>query len=798
MTQARWVANMRWCLVSLALASGLIAWGCLPEATSQRWPSGEPAPSPQALPSDGPTEATSGDRELEQAWYERNFVQAYAKVGRRDPKWDFKAEKLIRNVAAYPLFGKEVTTADQGLALEVIQTGCDDPLVLYLAALAREFVVPNSREVTDLLERAVAGMHEVGYPRAVARWVASRLRGDYDRSDEGGGRRATLEPVELRWFLESLADGSYEPDEDVLLVDHLLTGTGVQLFRRQRASVVAALNAAPDVDPWVRHLFEGQRQLQDAWASRGGGYASDVTEEGWKGFRQSLAKAREALSASWKLRPDRPEAAAIMVNVALSAPHPDESPRTWFDRTVAARFDYMPAYDNLLNALRQRWGGSDEQILSFARECAETRRFDTPVPERAYVAIERIEKDRFDEAGISAAPEWPEMRPGSPYLDPETYELVATVFRRYRRDPAAQTPWQFFASLHAAVAYKAREYEESLEQLHDVGGQLNDAAHGAGGEPLLEARIETMASEVGQDVLRAGALYREGSALEAAKLLRGAIAASPEGARPFIEHRLAIAELEAELQGGDHVDVLPKAGLGGWSVQTGEWEVASDGSLIATSGARGFLIVCESRVGPDFEIAADIEVLSTSNDQFQAGIVFGHDITFSSRTWSSFRVKKNNFEGEVMMFTNNLYKPADFVKRSVPTKNHVVVRSLEGRLWAWVDGESVISNYAPPWPRELTGDDRVGFGAYLDDNVFRVRYSNVKLRRLDEMHGPLLRHHGKQANNDRRREEVRVPVASTSSSACCRADHLADSLSPMPRGLLTRSHPRRSRSRRGW
>src|SRR6266542_3118868 len=80
----------------------------------------------------------------------------------------------------------------------------------------------------------------------------------------------------LSWFLESLKDGSYAPHDGVVLTLHLTTGPGESFVERNRAAVVAALEATSWVDPWVRHLFSGLRLLDDAWDARGVDYAGMV------------------------------------------------------------------------------------------------------------------------------------------------------------------------------------------------------------------------------------------------------------------------------------------------------------------------------------------------------------------------------------------------------------------------------------------------------------------------------------------------------------------------------------------
>jgi len=693
-----------------------------------------PSDSPHSIRTTGPVYAASEDVVLARAWFERNFIGGYRRVGRRNPKWDLAAEAFIRESA--PIFMGLAAPASQDLsarAHDLVQAGCDDPVVLYFAARATFFKDPNSREASELVERAVAGMHDVAYPRAVARFAASGLWADYNRRGEGTGKRASLAPVELSWFLESLKDGSYAPHDGVVLTLHLTTGPGESFVERNRAAVVAALEATSWVDPWVRHLFSGLRLLDDAWDARGVDYAGKVKPEGWKGFEESLLAARRSLTEAWRIRPDRPEAPAGMITLAMAHGSRGESPRLWFDRAVAARFDHMPAYQQLLNALRMRWSGDPGALLAFARECAETRRFDTEVPFMAFQAVEQMERDIFGEAGgedEEAETEEPEKpRPPSPYRDDEVYRLVATVLERYRREPAT-VRWQRYASLEAAIAYKAGRYVEARKPLLDLGGKLDAQAREAVDEPQLEARIEAFASADGEQIRRAEDLYRARSTDEALPLFRRARPRASAAAMPYLEQRLAAGTLETELRAGSSVAFLPTASMAGWTPMVGSWVVEPGGALVGTSDAKGLMIEADGRVGPDFAIEADIEIASTSNGQFQAGIIFGRQPSLSSQRWSSFRVKRTSHEGEVAYFSRHFHQPVHTVKHPVGLRNHVMVQSWNGRVWAYLNGDPVVTDYAPEWKMPLTPDVQLGFGAYLNDNVVTVRYRNVRLRRL--------------------------------------------------------------------
>src|SRR5439155_9015886 len=105
-------------------------------------------------------------------------------------------------------------------------------------------------------------------------------------------------------------------------------------------------------DPWLVQMIGGLYQINAAWEARGKGWASEVTDAGWKGFHEHLTAARECLTAAYKLHPEFPEAATHMITVAMGDSEKDETPRKWFDLATAAQIDYLPAYRKLRWSLR--------------------------------------------------------------------------------------------------------------------------------------------------------------------------------------------------------------------------------------------------------------------------------------------------------------------------------------------------------------------------------------------------------------------------------------------------------------
>jgi len=134
-------------------------------------------------------------------------------------------------------------------------------------------------------------------------------------------------------------------------------------------------------EPWLINLIEGKIAIGDAWDARGGGWANTVTEEGWLEFKTRLENAYVYLSKAHSVKPESPEAAVLMVVIAMAGyTPPEETVVFWFNQAVKAEFDYMPAYYKLIWALRPRWGGSYKLMLELGEKALSSKRYDTLVP----------------------------------------------------------------------------------------------------------------------------------------------------------------------------------------------------------------------------------------------------------------------------------------------------------------------------------------------------------------------------------------------------------------------------------
>lgn len=159
----------------------------------------------------------------------------------------------------------------------------------------------------------------------------------------------------------------------------ILIQTPDRIEKRIAPEMIAAMTKA-DAPEWLRLTLVGNLEIKLAWKIRGAGFANTVSAEGWKGFEEHLVKAREALGKAWKLMPSRPEAASLMIKVAMGGHAKGDTARLWFDRAVAAQCDYPEAYNSLIYSLTPRWGGSNAEMLAFAIACQKTGRYDTEIP----------------------------------------------------------------------------------------------------------------------------------------------------------------------------------------------------------------------------------------------------------------------------------------------------------------------------------------------------------------------------------------------------------------------------------
>jgi len=143
------------------------------------------------------------------------------------------------------------------------------------------------------------------------------------------------------------------------------------------------------------------------------------------------------------------------------------------------------------------------------------------------------------------------------------------------------------------------------------------------------------------------------------------------------------------------------------------------------------MLVSRARVGSEFEVKGEFEVVGSSTPDFQAGLVMGLP-EMENSSWLAFRMKRNSNEGDIVAFSHGwsvqqTTQPIALRK----DRNSFQFRLQGGKATALLNGAEVLRDALPGKRVMILGPDAyVGLGAYNDMNNTTIRYRNVQLRRL--------------------------------------------------------------------
>ena len=318
----------------------------------------------------------------------RQWLEGYEKRGQRSSACDAEVVQYLQTWIARNYGGSEATNSisiKQETERLAADTNCTDPLVL--AVVANNSAGSSNR--IPRFERALngfSGSRHKAYPRLYANVIlAQQFKKQSDRVH-------ALDRQALEWFRECFTDGSFIPADQQEVADIFANGWGDDFFKRNGDAVCKIANEAGPSYQWLALVMDGEHHINEAWKARGSGWASGVTQEGWRGFNEHLAEARKILTQAWNLQPGFPLAPCRMMTVALGDSGAAEM-RLWFDRTLAAQIDCPQAWSEMRWGLRPRWYGSETAMLALGRTAINTGRFDTDVPRKFFDCVSDVESE---------------------------------------------------------------------------------------------------------------------------------------------------------------------------------------------------------------------------------------------------------------------------------------------------------------------------------------------------------------------------------------------------------------------
>ena len=650
----------------------------------------------------------------------RQYVEGYKQRGEHNPATDDLALGYVENWIACNYNGTVNTNlpplAELGDRLAA-DPACTDPLVLTVAGV-------NSVELHESinrLERAVKGFENsrhLGYPKFYAT-VMLEDKIFNDRED----RLPVLDALALKRFREAMTDGSIQPGDQAGIAELFVSGWARNFFSRNADAVISTVKTSGEAFTWMALVLEGEHQITEAWQARGGGYVNTVSSEGWKGFNDHLAAARSALTQAWQLNPAEPLAPCRMIYVSLGDANIGEM-RKWFDHTVAAQIDYPEAWSDMRWGLRPRWYGDQESMLAFGLTALNTRRFDTDVPRKFFDSLNDMESELSLPAGQHIY--------GREDIWPHLQEMYAGYIANTATPDWTLRGWRSAFSVTAYLAGKPEVARQQLELLNwspdhwNLTGWNQDLS-------LMAQETAARTSPQAQAVEQAEARRQADDFSGALKIYRGIAVTNLEPpAQEFVRERLESLATEQRLHAGEWVDFLPATtNLTGWQVERGQCKVLPDGALEVQSDENGHMLYSRVRMGTDFEVRGQFELVRSSDRQFQGGLVMGVP-QFETQNWYAFRMKRTTAEGDVASFSQHWSKRQDLAPAMIDAgTNTFWFRFHGGKISATVNGHDVFRDVDPPQNTYVsTNEFLLGLGAFNDSNKTVIRYRNVQAHLL--------------------------------------------------------------------
>jgi hypothetical protein len=402
-------------------------------------------------------------------WNRRTLQGAYDKVGKKDPRWDESARKVLDLAAR--MFSNEVdpvvTQADISKpAKAAVDAGCDDPLIRYF--YSRSPVGPNQLGVNDALRRSREvdkALAASRYP-AIRRMAALKTGATYmlwfkDPSDE------VKKEVEGNFDAAlALLDESVATDERNEFWEERWFDSLMELIRGYRTLGIAAPAAYQRVDarlaklPEVkvlRLLVRGQFWYHYGWEARTNAVAVAVPEGGFESFGKRVEVAQEAFNEAWQLRPGTVVAATTLLEIDKAVGGNRATMELWFDRAMKADGDNRGACWSKLDWLDPKWHGSVEEMIAFGRACRDTKNW------RAGITL-LVADAHFRRAGMNGG------REQLKYMgSPEVWSDIKTVYDEYLKhhpnDDVARSKF-------ATFAYLSGHFPEAHAQYEALGDRL--------------------------------------------------------------------------------------------------------------------------------------------------------------------------------------------------------------------------------------------------------------------------------------------------------------------------------------
>jgi hypothetical protein len=312
-------------------------------------------------------ERQAEDAKLASAWSANTGLGFYVKSGPH-PQWDDKVEEGFLKLKNR---NPEALTAFQS----ALNAGCRDPFVRLANVLTlADFGKISIAEMLDQLEVVRNDMNASSYP--TSRKLATNMiflryaMAPNSPSNITNDHKLEVVRIAIHQYAGLATDHAPRTLAQQYMSD--LYDYATELLDRRKDSAFGELfpavsKAFPQSS--LSSLFESSHYIDWAWMARGGGWASDVTDEGWKLFHERLDKAQSIAETAWRLDPLAPNLSTARIAICMGRSEDRDTMELWFSRAMAADPHCFSACGAKALYLQPKWLGSEKEALEFGRWC---------------------------------------------------------------------------------------------------------------------------------------------------------------------------------------------------------------------------------------------------------------------------------------------------------------------------------------------------------------------------------------------------------------------------------------------
>lgn len=535
-------------------------------------------------------------------------------------------------------------------------------------------LISGRPEVLDEASACLAMCEAWGYEDPwMQYWLLMRLG-----AEKQGGKKSRSQA--LKWLPRALHSKRYKQGEEAVMSYRLVHALSKEIKSNKRRKLVTLLQRDQGVPQFISQLADGWVHVEEAWEDRGSGWAQTVTEDGWRGFNAHLEEAEGALTASWEAQPNVPQAACQMITVAKGKCSNKRDERMWFDRAVAAQFDYIPAYKALAWALRPRWHGSHEAMMKFADECARTERYDTAVP---WFYCEILTDIYGDDAGTHNL-----------YRDASVQTRLDDIYSGYRSSRLLSRQQMVALRTHlAAAAVLGGRYSKAYEYLHFIDFKVDhawiDKEMGVAARNYI-VQASLYGGPIAEEVRAAEALAQTGS-LKEAQIAYDLLLEKPElsdEAHTRLQLDRERLNIEKTCRSGEWVEIFPGEKTADWVGERCHWQLDDEGRLMAGRKVSVGAVPLQLSFEQGFELEVDVDFVGRIKKKQRAVLLF------SQPGWHQFLPMyiSLNAADDQLRFDSGYREDHKTVECSFDAVNRVRVVARNKKVSVWVNEKCMLEN----------------------------------------------------------------------------------------------------------